>query len=96
MTKIRKMEVRTGALDGGADLIEIYAFAEDEAGKKATLAYELCETDETALVYDGWIVTSDPGVCPMDEYADRDEAIGGGYGAMFKTVFGLADGLKAE
>lgn len=96
MIRIRKMQASTGTVNDGTDLIEIYAFAEDEAGKKATLAYELCGNDETALVYDGWIEVSDPGVGPAETYADRAEAAGGKYGVMFKTVFGLADGLKAE
>lgn len=73
--------------------VDVFAVACNEDGEEVTLCYEEGAGANQIHVYDGRINMGDPGEGPIEEYADRGEALGSEYCRLFKVMFTLADGM---
>lgn len=93
MNNIYEINAKVIEVNGG-NCVDVFAFSKDEEYNEVTLAYERCGTDEQIYVYAGRVNTEVPGWGTIEDYADREEAVGGRFGEVFRVVFDVADKLK--
>lgn len=92
MRKLIEMKVTTGASEGS---VEITAVFDDSTYGVITVCYAN-ECGEVICVYDGNVNTEDPGVGPLDEFANKHDAIESEYGDEFDFVFNVVSLVTAE
>lgn len=90
---MKTFSVKVNAVDvsGKGYDVSVYVFGENNTWGDITVAYDRCGDDESMFVYDGHINTSDPGEGPVEEYANRDDALGSEYGWAFEIASFIAD-----